>query len=535
MRKLNIIFAFSVLTLTMLFACRREANVPATTTEATAATESVAAAAQDIAPAATSTATMPAGTTGNCLAPPFLVKSGATAYTTPKDFALTRQPDANCFAWQEFISLNWIASSEMRGQPDTTVAPAQFGEPNDLRAVVWETYKESDEVFLANAADPGPWNAKPKGSGPTVKVLGGMKSEFDAEPELDLSAVGQASTGHPWLTAQSGILTLYERRMNEDEYNYIWKNKLYDADMQWEFVKAPVATSTINQTLPVGISLPDGTANSAAYGPLGSIETKAAWLELPNSADWPRYKTSKAVVNYPNQKPKTVIVGLVGLHIIHKTALGQQFIWATFEHRENCPDSAQVATKTFAPKYTYYNPACDPATDPYKCVANANPTIVNGGKQNNKYEWPIQVVRQTPAPTRANNNVVGLNQYVWAQIAAQNPDSVFLNYELVNTLWSNQNTTVQPGAHTPLVAAQLSPGLNQEPVTNTTLETYVQSLTCLTCHASAAIAPLKEQSTTKIYDPATAGSPSTATNPYAADYSFLLNNAQQPKANQGNH
>ena len=522
-----------VLTLLVVISCKQGAGVPpATDTIGAAEPPAATAAVREV---SAPVATMPGGSTSNCLAPPFLVKPNAAAYVTPKDFALTRQADANCFAWQEFISLNWVASGRMRGQPDTTVTPAQFGDPNDARAVVWETYKESDEVFLANAEDPGPWNAWPKGrSSPTVKVLGGMRSELDPEPVLDLTDIGQASPGHPWLTAQNGILTLYERRMNEDEYNYIVQNKLYDADVQWEFVQAPVATTTSAQTQPVGISLPDGTANSAAYGPLGAIETKAAWLELPDQADWPRYKTSKAVVNYPGKPPKTVTVGLVGLHIIHKTALGQQFIWATFEHRNNCPDRTQVANKQLAPAYTYYNPNCDPATDPYKCVANANPTRVNGGAQNNKYEWPIQVVRDTPLPTRANNNIVGLNQYVWAQIAAQNADSVFLNYELVNVLWSNQNTTIQPGAHTPLVAAQLSPGLNQEPVASTVLETYVQNLTCLTCHASAPIAHVKQQSTTKIYNPATAGQPSTATNPYAADYSFLLNNAQQTKAHQGN-
>jgi hypothetical protein len=537
MRKLNAVPSFSALALVLLCGC------PATVPPAPETAGTTEAAAMPQAEIQTSTqppatTPMPAGSTSNCLAPPNL---GPTAYTTPKDFALTRQADANCFAWQEFISLNWVASSQMRGQPDTTVTPAQFGAPNDLRATVWETYKESDEVFLANAQDPGPWNAWPKGSSASVKVLGGMKSEFAPEPVLDLSEIGQASPGHPWLTAQSGILTLYERRMNEDEYNYIWKNKLYDANVQWQFVVTPVAATTQTALQPIGISLPDGTANSAAYGPLGSIETKAAWLELPDSADWPRYKTSKAIVTYPDktapngQRTKNVIVGLVGLHIIHKTALGQQFIWATFEHRDNCPDRAQVAANKLAPKYTYYNPSCNPATDPYKCVANANPATANGGGPgNNDYAWPIQVVRETPAPTRSNNDIVGINQYVWAQIAAQNPNSVYLNYELVNTLWSNQNTTVLPGARTPLVAAQLSPGLNQEPVSNTTLETYVQNLTCLTCHASAAIAPLTQQPTTKIYDPATAGTASTATHPYAADYSFLLNNAQQPLANQGN-
>src|SRR5260370_840599 len=101
------------------------------------------------APPAKPPAPKPAGTTSNCLAPPFLVKAGATAYTTPKDFALTRQADANCFAWQEFISLSWKASSAMRGQPDTGAQPSAFGTPNDTSSAVWETYKESNEVFLA--------------------------------------------------------------------------------------------------------------------------------------------------------------------------------------------------------------------------------------------------------------------------------------------------------------------------------------------------------------------------------------------------
>lgn len=480
----------------------RSGDTPPDATPATPAT-----------PAAGKAATMPQGSTSNCLIPPTL------NYTVPKDFALTRQADANCFAWQQFLALNWVAASGQRGQPDTSVPASQFGDPNDERATVWETYKESDEVFLADAKDPGPWNSWAGGA--SVKLLGGMKSETAPEPELDLSAIGQASQGSPWLTAQSGILTLYERRMNEDEYNYIVKNKLYNANVQQAFVKSP------------GISLPDGTAASAAYGSTGSIETKAAWLELPNSADWPRYKISKAVVTYPGQKPKQVVVGLVGLHIIHKTALGQQFIWATFEHRDNVPSKSQVAAGTLDRPYTYYNPNCNPATDYYKCVVNANPAKVNGGK--NPYNAPIQAVRETDIPTRPNNDVVGLNQYVWSQvIAAQNADSVYLNYELVNTLWSNQNTTIAPGSRVPLPTPQLSPGPSQEPVANTTMETYVQNLTCLACHASAAIATVKPSKFTKIYDPATAGSSATAQNPYAADYSFLLNNAQQPAAHQGN-
>jgi hypothetical protein len=450
------------------------------------------------------------GSTSNCLVPPTL------SYVVPTNIALTRQADANCFAWQEFIALNWAASHSERGQPNTTTPPAHFGRPGDPQATVWETYKEANEVFLADARDPGKWNAKPASN---VKLLGGVRGRISPEPRLDLSAIGQASQGSPWLTAQSKLLTFYERSVNEDEYNYIRHNKLYDATVQQTFAVKP------------GISLPDGTEASAAYGKTGAIEIKAAWLELPNKADWPRFKISKAVVNYPGQKPKTVVVGLTGLHIIHKTALGQQFIWATFEHKQNAPDATQVAAKQFSPPYTYYNPDCDPSTDYYKCVANADPASVNGGK--NPYDAPIQVVRTTPIATRPNNDVAGLNQYVWTQvIAPQSADSTFLNYQLVNTLWSNQNTTVPAGSRVPLPAPQLSPGPSQEPVANTTMETYVQNLTCLACHASAPIAKLgihKTLSMTKVFDPATAGTAATAENPLASDYSFLFKTATTPK------
>lgn len=459
--------------------------------------------ASSTAPAQGQTAPPAGGSTSNCLAPPTL------STNVPKDIALTRQADANCFAWQEFIGLNWEASKTECGQPDTSIPPSQFGNPGSLNATVWETYKESDQVFLAGGKDPGPWNGK---AAPKVKMLGGAHP-FSPEPFLDLSSIGQASQGSPWLTAQNKNLTLYERAMNEDEYNYIRAGKLYNAAVQPGYAEKP------------GINLPDGTGPGQT---LGSIEIKAAWLELPNKADWPRFKTSLAVVTYPGQKPKQVVVGLTGLHIIHKTALGQQFIWATFEHVQNAPSAEEVAAKKFKPPYTYFNPDCNPATDYYKCVANANPSQVNGGK--NPYNAPIQVVRTTAIPARPNDDVAGLNEYVWSQvIAPQNAKSVFLNYELVNTLWSNQNTPVQPGARVPLVAAQLSPSIVQEPVANTTMETYVQNLTCLSCHASAPIASVLPKSghpiLTKIYDPTTAGTAAAAQNALAADYSFLLETA----------
>src|SRR5207247_1384258 len=102
--------------------------------------------------------------------------------TTPNNIALTRQADANCFAWQEFLSLGWSASTTMRGQPNTSAPASAIGTPLDEKPVVWETYKESDEVFLPDAKNPGPWNA----GFARIKTLGSMKSEVDHAPLLDL-------------------------------------------------------------------------------------------------------------------------------------------------------------------------------------------------------------------------------------------------------------------------------------------------------------------------------------------------------------
>ena len=95
-----------------LAACNREARRADDGTAAEkAAPAQPATPATPAAPATPETAAR--GSTSNCLAPPFLVSStpGQYGYTVPKDFALTRQADANCFAWQQFLALNWTASS----------------------------------------------------------------------------------------------------------------------------------------------------------------------------------------------------------------------------------------------------------------------------------------------------------------------------------------------------------------------------------------------------------------------------------------
>lgn len=462
-----------------------------------------------------------------CLAPPTLTPK------LPVDSAVSSQNDFNCFGWQEFIALNWKASPTAAGQPDPAAEASVFGAPaadGDTPAVVWQSYSADGQVFLPNGAPPPAFGSAdalpaacsgakanlrgrlvaPKRSKDrfatgfrvlqsTSKVTPSLVRSFRAKPSAasgdELSSIIQAGT-QSWLTAQNGEVTYYEIRLNEDEYNYITSNKLYNANCQWQAVQPGGA----------GVLLPAG---ATVYGPVGAIEVKAAWLPLKDPALYSRYLTSQAVIVHPDGSCQSIVVGLVGLHIVHKTPKAKQLTWATFEHVDNDPDSQQVAVGAVA-AHTYYNPNCDKATDPYDCAANTQPpSCGTGSTPPCNYAAPMQVVRSTPLPA----NVVSLNEYVRGLIVQANSRSVFQYYRLVNVMWPNSNTTVPPGATTPLTAGNAQPPMGQGGLANTTMETYVQTThSCLTCHTYAPISNHTEHGSTK----------------FASDYSFLFLLAQAP-------
>ena len=394
------------------------------------------------------------------------------------ELPLQGQPEMNCFAWREFIALNW------RADPTTCTAnpaagPATFGDPDYQDPVVWQTYKRPNEVFLPDAKPPPPWCSVNRAR--TDDRLAAT-SELSTATDETLDAIAQASGPYTFLTAQSGRLTLYEQHMNHDEFAYVDAHGLYNRETQQRFVKDP------------GIDLPDAGLQSRRYGRDGAIELKAAWLELDDPHDWPRYLTMKAQVVYPGQPPRTVTVGLVGLHIIRKLPKEQQLVWATFEHVDNAPYARDAAA--LRKPHTYYDPHCDPA----RCRVNAAPD-----SRRDPLDVPNQVERIHGLD---GNGVVGLNRDVHDLIARANPSSVFRNYELVNVLWPNASTPVKRGATVPL-PADMMPAETSDPVANVTLETYVQYDTCTSCHAYATVAGSRT---------------------LASDYSFMLGHAKSPPA-----
>ena len=429
-----------------------------------------------------------------------------TPFTTPtisSSFAsdnpgVSLQDDVDCYAWQTFIALNWRADPAMRGEPDKSATAADFGQPDDLSPTVWASYKQAGEVFVAegvpktwNDAEPLPPACRQLAGSPATGHLLRMTSKFSADQVLDSELEAGANA---WLTAQNRTLVRYEKRMNRDEFNYVVQNRLFRDACQ------------ARQASTAGLSLPDGSQSQ--YGSQGAIEIKAAWLEL-TEADRPRWNRFKRMQAYILESPsqcRAATMGLVGLHIIHKTASFPQLMWATFEQVDNAPT---LGEEQLQDHYSFYDPqcagvgpgdVCPPTADP-ACQCNRVPA------KDDPKDRPVQVARVN----RISDRVQALNQAVHALIAAANPDSVWQYYRLVDVSWPKDSDQVaRPGAILPLYAG--APSSNGLKVANVTLETYLQSRTCQDCHQSARIAGPQ---------------PPPGTPALAADFSFLFDDAKQ--------
>ncbi|MFT3909322.1 MAG: hypothetical protein QM737_07860 [Ferruginibacter sp.] len=407
--------------------------------------------------------------------------------TIPGDAASTNgQPDFNCFAWAEFVALNWPTDSG-----------AGFGDPRDLSPVQWETFIQKESLYLPDGAVPQPWNAQNQNSKSEITSL--LKTKAPANTKMlrfstkftttgisfndSIPESNQAASpnGISWLGAQNSTNVWYEVLLNEDIYNYVVQNKYYNAQNQ---------ADSANKGTP--INFPAGVVN----GITGAIELKAAWMEVNDlqNPKWNRYKLSNAIVTDLNTgNPRQVVVALVGLHILHKTASQPSWVWTTFEQIDNVPSPGDSANKL----YNFYDSTgLDSVNQPHTYH------LVNGGSK----PTPNCVTRVTAISSTA----MATNKNLQAQIRSIYPNSVWQYYQMVNVIWQNNGpgvtdtTSVLPFPFT-------SPGGTY--TSNTTMETYVQNLTCVNCHTFASIAP------TATSEPA-----------YFSDFSFAIGSATAPAA-----
>lgn len=376
------------------------------------------------------------------------------------------QSEFDEYAWKTFIALNWPVSKTERGTPDCS-EDLGTGTPS------WQTFKLSTEVFLPNAKNPGSWNAgyqDPDNSHPLIQYA-------KASNNVELASVHEAVGG--WLIDQQGNPTYFQIWVNQIWYDYVVKNDFYNKD---------------NFGNDTRIDMPDN-----------ATEVKSSWRILTEKDDHTRYVTQQSKVAAFNSKGKptgqfqSVTLGLVGMHAIVKAPGFPQWIWATFEHIDNVPDTKAVEKS--GPNGNYWTTEPDPQPGVIYSYFNAKATNANTSPCNNgdpndciAFTTPNPLTRITPI----REDAAAQNQAY--QGSSPVKDTVFEHYQLITTQWPTMpdNPGATNGNPTPTISA------------NVTMESYIQSTSnCTNCHGTATL-------------------PGTAVR---SDYSFLFNSAHSASKN----
>jgi hypothetical protein len=407
------------------------------------------------------------------------------------------------WSWQAFLAVNWPTSSG--GHPAASIAGYNAG-----NNPAWSVWHESNSIFPPDGAAPPACNPPTGVATAAVRNLVALRRPGVPAPPpeaaaktgralFNVSAVGELVHGRAAvkplasgriseidqafsgpLFDQNGNPTFYEILLDNNEVGYLCTNKLYSIAGQLAFSSDP------NNK----VQFPSGQWQSNGSG---AFELKLAWKVLdPKKDKAERFFHEPAQVLIDGQWVSRE-VGLVGMHIAHKSQSSPQWIWSTFEQIDNLATD-QVANPGLNPNY--FNPGCP------TCLVNIQPTGANPANH------PVQVLRMVPIPPDKQE----LNREAQAALRAQN--SVWQYYQLIDSQWPTNPSSppISPGDSNLPQSIDNKSGGEPTPVylTNATMETYFQAgnqnasgqqegnppskvqvfgtESCMGCHSSAAVA-----------------------------------------------
>jgi hypothetical protein len=270
--------------------------------------------------------------------------------------------------------------------------------------------------------------------------------------------IGQAGAGElaSPLVAQNGRYVRYQTLYNRAAFEFIVSNRYY---LRSHLPKVP----SPRPSTPV-IEFPNG-----------SIVVKAAWLDMTGfpAGQVKRYYTRGAIVRDPGADAcRRVTMGLVGLHIVQKTASRPQWIWSSYEQIDSAPPAR--------------------FGDPVKF------TFHDGGKVGMPADNPLSLVPLEPQPVTPFNverpffarvhPKTELTNYQYQELLK---DTVWQYYGIVVTQWPR----IEGNQALPVPASQNGDITNTFPgagafsaFANVTMETFDQGrpqLGCMSCHNQA--------------------------------------------------
>ena len=357
------------------------------------------------------------------------------------------------FSWQSFVALNWPADGQ--GQPLPVSGPGDsLGAPR-----VWESYAEPADVFGGGEPEGCNFTSGRRVLRLMAKNAHGMSGGSILE-----------STGQPLIDRNLNF-ALYEIRMNPDWVTYVDTAGLRTAQgQQGKEVNFPVGSYA--------------NLDSLTGGSVGAIEMKMVWriLQTEKGDDPSQFYSQTASIYVPAQNSQTgsalcidsVTVGLVGMHIVHKTTSQPGWVWSTFEHKELAPTCASGAGTcgNANTRYSFFNPSCPSSTCPW----NTPPSLAQG---DSTFLWAA-------SPPYAANYAIGGSgtQAVRTQTVFLETDSVTAEWQqkLQGTVWANYRLIGSQWVNPEVPGAYGIP----EILGNSALETYIpDSSSCTRCHVQA--------------------------------------------------
>jgi hypothetical protein len=407
------------------------------------------------------------------------------------------------WSWQAFLAVNWPTGTG--GQSASSITGY-----DSANQPAWNAWHESNDIFLPNGAAPAACTT-PTAAAVTVErnLVALSKPGIPAPPPaaalktsralFNVSAVGELVHGRAPVKqaasdrisdidqAFSGPLfdqnsnpTFYEILLDNNEVGYLCANKLYSIAGQIAFSANPANK----------VQFPPGQWQTNGSG---AFELKLAWRVLDTKKDKIDHFFHQPAQVLINGKWVSAEIGLVGMHIAHKSQSSPQWIWSTFEQIDNLVTD-QVANPGLKP--SYFNPGCP------TCLVNIEPT------GSPPADTPVQVLRTIAIPPDKQQ----LNRE--AQVALRSQNSVWQYYQLIDTQWPTNPASppTPPGDSNLPKSIDNKSGGDPTPVylTNATMETYFQAgnqnaskqqegsppsnvkvfgtESCMGCHSSAAVA-----------------------------------------------
>lgn len=414
----------------------------------------------------------------------------------------------NEFSWKAFVAIFWPRDKE--GKPKE-----HFYDEGES---TWLDWKEAYQVYRQDGGVPAPWNSPRSGGGYKISneivgeentriLLTNQTPAFKRKSKNIADEEDQAFAGK--LFDQNGNIVYYEVLMNEEEFDYVVANKLYNINGQIAFSKDnPVAN------FPAG----DYEKNE-----LGAVEIKFAWKILEANDVKERYYRNWGYIKDANGNLEKKELGMIGFHISQKTPTGKQWVWSTFEQIDNLDQNVMEKDgkkQVISPSLT--DPNCEIC--PVNVDVSNNTTYAYHKNSHGAY-WSVsgntskyyakdsimktQAKRMVDIPVR----VQLINQKMQAYFKSKN--SVFQYYQLIDTQYPlNQNAApashTEEGYHLPQSVNNKSGGEpNIALLTNITMETFFQggnqsasdlmennpnsdftifgTESCIGCHSSAGI------------------------------------------------